>query len=180
MRSSLWRRTLLIPLASLLLATLFLLITCNYQAQQPGVPTKTLGALIVARPMTAHLGQRVTLGNRVAMTVINALTLSLIEGAPLAPGRVVLMIGVEEHNLSAQPLAISSLYQFNLFDSLGRSYPHYALPPSFIAPPAQSIASGETTQGNIAFEVSPSVHRFTLTFSANLIVNTPLSWDIHV
>ena len=180
MRSSLWRRVLLIPLASLLLATLFLLITCGYEAQQPDMQTKTLGALIVARPMTAHLGERITLGNRLALAVTAPVTLPLIGGAHLPPGRALLLITVEERNLSTQSLAISSLYQFNLFDSLGRSYPPYALPPSFVATPAQAIASGETTQGNIAFEVVPTVHSFTLTFSANLIVNTRLSWDFRV
>lgn len=94
------------------------------------------------------------------------------------PGTIYLIIDVSLKNLSSSEQDVSSLAMFALKDSTGQRYTENIT--TFTNPPDYKIEAGEKLKATFAYEVPPTQHRFTFTFTPDQSLVGETIWDVDV
>lgn len=95
-----------------------------------------------------------------------------------AAGNTFLLIDVTLKNLSSQEQNVSSLLMFHLKDDTGQQYTEAIT--SFTTSPNGKLEAGGLLRGTLAYEVPSSMHKFLLSFQADIVAAGQAIWDLAI
>lgn len=132
---------------------------------------------------TGSIGQPIQGGLIWVVTLTHA-SVTTASDIPPTPGQTYLEISLALKNVSATSQAVSSILEFSLKDSSGKSYNELqAVGDTNIKQYLDgNVAANQTLNGQIPYEVPLTTHDFVLTFEYGLITGSTaaISWPIHV
>ena len=118
----------------------------------------------VSTPPPSKVGEQVEVGTTWLITVTNVSPSSGDDSYTPAEGKQLLIIAISEQNKSSQAASVNGAADWSLRDSAGTSF--QVVKTSYGEMPVGGVPAGETSGGELVYEVPVSTHHFTLTFAS--------------
>jgi len=111
----------------------------------------------------SKVGEQVTVGTTWLITVTSATPSSGDSSYTPPAGKQLLILAISEKNGGSQAASVKGAADWSLRDSAGASF--QVVKTAYGEMPVESVAAGETANGELVYEVPIGTHQFILTFA---------------
>jgi hypothetical protein len=125
----------------------------------------------------AKVGEQVAVGTTWLITITNVSESSGDSSYTPPEGKQLLIFAISEQNRSSQAVSVNGAADWSLRDSAGTSF--QVVNTAYGEMPVDSVVAGDTSSGELVYEVPVSTHQFILTFAPTVGGGQNI-WDISV